>query len=105
MKVILSIMQECSKSTPGNLEIWKMKFSDEMINPENCLDVILFLNDCHRSAEFVASLTRLSSSYLIQYWSYIQNTKRWSEIRTQPHFLVQIFQVKKCGSFLSDNVV
>ena len=100
MKVILSIMHECSKNSPANLEIWKMKFLDEMINPENCLDVILFLNDCHRSVEFVANLKKLSSSYLIQYWSFVQNTKRWSEIRTEPSFLDQIFQAGNAHSFI-----
>ena len=64
MKVILSIMAEYQHENFA-LERWRSKFATEMINVDNCLDVIVFLDDCHRNVGFVQDLKKLGSFYLI----------------------------------------
>jgi len=91
IKVILSIMSEC-KNDSTILDLWQLKFSEEMINPENCLDVVLFLRDCHRSIQFIERLKKLGSGFVIQHWMVVRKTKRWTDLQADPVSLVRIFQ-------------
>lgn len=91
MKVILSIMAEYQHENFA-LERWRSKFATEMLNVDNCLDVIVFLDDCHRNVGFVQDLKKLGSFYLIQHWPLVQQTRRWAGIRSEPNSLLKIFR-------------
>ena len=91
MKVILSIMAEY-RNESQSLERWRSKFATEMINADNCLDVVVFLNGCHGNIGFVKDLKKLSSFYLIQNWPTVQLTRRWAKIKSQPNSLLTIFR-------------
>ena len=92
MKVILSHMYE-SRNESNALEKWKSKFASDMITTENCLDVVLFLNDCYDSIHFIPDLKKLASFYIIEYWPIVMRTRRWNKIRSEPNSLIRIFQM------------
>ena len=91
-KVLLSIMHEI-KSQDSILQIWIQKFCSEMINMQNCLDIIIFLGDCKKSVKFIRELKKISSQYLVQYWPQVRSSPRWADIRNKPDFLIKIYKI------------
>ena len=91
-KVLLSTMHEI-KSHDSILQIWIKIFCSEMINVQNCLDIILFLGDCKKSVKFIRELKKISSQYLVQYWPQVRSSPRWTDIRNKPDSLVKIYKI------------
>jgi hypothetical protein len=63
------------------LNKWKLLFARDMLTVDNCLDVILFLDNCYGSIHFIRSLKKISSYHLIQKWPLVRASERWKAIK------------------------